>query len=105
MKQTENNYQARIAELEQVLASIAPVLDMAMDISIRYQPCGYYCDEIVGHVDHELFNWAREAKAELLVALHLQAPPSYYSAKATMNRMPIINDSKIHEALNELEDA
>lgn len=23
----------------------------------KYEPCGYYCDEAVGHVDHRFANW------------------------------------------------
>lgn len=38
---------------------VAPLRELAMDISLKYEPCGYYCDESVGHVDHKLFNHAK----------------------------------------------
>lgn len=39
--------------------SVEPLRQLAMDISLKYEPCGYYCDETVGHVDHKLCNQAK----------------------------------------------
>lgn len=41
---------------------VEPVRLLAMDISMKYEPCGYYCDpgeDGGGHHDHKLFNWAK----------------------------------------------
>jgi hypothetical protein len=55
--------------LVEALAHTEAVLDLAMEISLKYEPCGYYCDEAVGHVDHRLNNWAIQQKAENKAAL------------------------------------
>ena len=39
--------------------SVEPLRQLAMDISLKYEPCGYYCDEDYGHVDHNLCNQAK----------------------------------------------
>lgn len=39
--------------------SVEPLRQLAMDISLKYEPCGYYCDEACGHVDHKLCNQAK----------------------------------------------
>lgn len=41
-------------KLKQVMAfleAIRPFLE-------KHEPCGYYCDERVGHIDHRFTNWA-----------------------------------------------
>ena len=45
-------------------ARVIHTLELAMVISLKHEPCGYYCDEAVGHVDHRLFNWARASLGE-----------------------------------------
>lgn len=42
-----------------ILEHVEPLRQLAMEISEKYEPCGYYCDERVGHVDHKLFNSAK----------------------------------------------
>ena len=42
--------------------SVEPLRQLAMDISLKYEPCGYYCDPDEwggGHHDHKLFNHAK----------------------------------------------
>lgn len=41
---------------------VEPLRRLAMEISLKYEPCGYYCDPDEyggGHHDHKLFNWAK----------------------------------------------
>lgn len=41
---------------------VEPLRQLAMDISLKYEPCGYYCDPDAwggGHHDHQLFNQAK----------------------------------------------
>ncbi len=41
---------------------VEPLRQLAMDISLKYEPCGYYCDPDGwggGHHDHKLFNHAK----------------------------------------------
>lgn len=42
-----------------ILDHVEPLRQEAMDISLKYEPCGYYCDEEHGHIDHKLFNDAK----------------------------------------------
>jgi hypothetical protein len=41
---------------------VEPLRQLAMDVSMKYEPCGYYCDPDEwggGHHDHKLFNHAK----------------------------------------------
>lgn len=60
----------RIRELEGIVKGyrewiakhVEPMRQLAMEISLKYEPCGYYCDPddyISGHHDHQLFNSAK----------------------------------------------
>lgn len=45
-----------------IVEKLEPMRQLAMEISLRYEPCGYYCDPDEyggGHHDHKLFNWAK----------------------------------------------
>lgn len=35
------------------------MLNEIMDFVMKHEPCGYYCDEAVGHIDHKYFNWLK----------------------------------------------
>lgn len=39
--------------------TVEPLRQEAMEVSEKYEPCGYYCDPHVGHVDHRLYNHAK----------------------------------------------
>lgn len=51
----------QLAKAQDFIADhVEPLRHQAIEVSERYEPCGYYCDESVGHVDgHPL---ARDAK-------------------------------------------
>lgn len=42
-----------------ILDHVESLRQEAMDISLKYEPCGYYCDEEHDHIDHKLFNDAK----------------------------------------------
>lgn len=60
---------AKLEAMTEAMKQSLLTLDLAMDISLKYEPCGYYCSERAGHVDHKLFNWARESKGSIEAAL------------------------------------
>lgn len=56
LRELVEGYRKWIAE------KLEPMRQLAMETSLRYEPCGYYCDPDEyggGHHDHKLFNWAK----------------------------------------------
>lgn len=46
-------------EARKAIEAAANGLEKTMDWLLANEPCGYYCDEVVGHVDHAHYNQAR----------------------------------------------
>ncbi len=51
---TPNPAQQHIATLEAVLAEAQEALQLALPFVEQYEPCGYYCSEEHGHLDHHI---------------------------------------------------
>jgi predicted transcriptional regulator len=70
LRQQVKDLQAEVERLNKIIESgrkflresVVPLKELAMDISLKYEPCGYYCDPDAwggGHHDHKLFNQAK----------------------------------------------
>lgn len=70
LRQSVKELQAEVERLKTIIESgqkffresVEPLRQLAMDISLKYEPCGYYCDPDEyggGHRDHKLYNHAK----------------------------------------------
>lgn len=53
-----------IEALEAAVAQQRTALETALPVLERHEPCGYYCDEAIGHVDHPATHAVRHALHE-----------------------------------------
>lgn len=61
---TPDPFQQRLAAFEDVLVQAQEALQLALPLVEKHEPCGYYCSEEHGHMDHPI-----EAKIDAAMEL------------------------------------
>ncbi len=82
----KHNYEITVLNQDRCIAALEAAhlpemidnLNEIMDFVFKNEPCGYYCDEAVGHVDHKYTNWLKSIIGDLrtLAAPHAPAKES-----------------------------